>query len=85
VCDEIDSKFELLVANGNNPKDIQIVSFWKSRFLKTIAFGFFQLDLWCICLVVGEFCYLISCWILRFGKSILQRNTYILHREKYCL
>jgi len=27
VCDEIDSKFELLVANGNNPKDIQIVSF----------------------------------------------------------
>jgi hypothetical protein len=27
VCDEIDSKFELLVADGKNPKDIQIVSF----------------------------------------------------------
>jgi hypothetical protein len=29
---EIDSKFELLVANGSSPKDIQIVSFWKSSF-----------------------------------------------------
>jgi hypothetical protein len=27
VCGEIDSKFELLVADGNNPENIQIVSF----------------------------------------------------------
>jgi hypothetical protein len=42
---EIDSKFELLVANRNSPKDIQIVNFLKSRFLKNIAFSFFQLEL----------------------------------------
>jgi hypothetical protein len=27
VCGEIDSKFELLVVDGNNPKNIQIVGF----------------------------------------------------------
>jgi hypothetical protein len=27
VCGEIDSKFELLVADENSPEDIQIVSF----------------------------------------------------------
>jgi hypothetical protein len=45
VHGEIDSKFELLVANGNNPKDIQIVSFLKSSFFKNIVFAFFQLEL----------------------------------------
>jgi hypothetical protein len=45
VCGEIDNKFELLVVNGSNPKDIQIVSFWKSRFLKSIVLGIFQLEL----------------------------------------
>jgi len=40
VCGEIDSKFELLVANGSSSEDIQIVSF-----LKNNAFGFFQLEL----------------------------------------
>jgi hypothetical protein len=30
VHGEIDNKFELLVANENNLKYIQIVSFWKS-------------------------------------------------------
>jgi hypothetical protein len=27
MCGEINGKFELLVANGSSPKDIQIVSF----------------------------------------------------------
>ncbi len=27
MCGEIDGKFELLVANGSSPEDIQIVSF----------------------------------------------------------
>jgi hypothetical protein len=38
---EIDNKFELPVANGSGPENIQIESFWKSSFLKNIAFGFF--------------------------------------------
>jgi hypothetical protein len=42
VRGEIDSKFELLVANKNSLEDIQIVSFWKSSFFLNIAFGFFQ-------------------------------------------
>ncbi len=45
VCGEIDSKFELLVTDGSNLEDIQIVSFWKSRFKKNIVFSFFQLEL----------------------------------------
>jgi len=45
VRGEIDSKFELLVANRSNLEDIQIVSFLKSSFKKNIIFGFFQLEL----------------------------------------
>jgi len=45
VRGEIDNKFELLVVNGSNPKDIQIVSLWKSTFLKIIVLGIFQLEL----------------------------------------
>jgi len=45
VRDETDSKFELLIDDGNNPKDIQIISFLKSRFSKNITFGFFQFKL----------------------------------------
>jgi hypothetical protein len=41
---EIDNKFELLVADGSSPEDIQIVSFSKSSFSRSIAFGFFRLE-----------------------------------------
>jgi hypothetical protein len=45
VRGEIDNKFELLVANKSSLDYIQIVSFWKSSFLKNIASSLFQLEL----------------------------------------
>jgi hypothetical protein len=62
VHGEIDNKFELLIADGSSPKDIQIGSFWKSRFFENIVFGFFQLEL--MVHLFGYIWVLLPCFVL---------------------
>jgi hypothetical protein len=56
VCGEIDNKFELLLVDGNILEDIQIVSIWNQNLKKLLLLVFSNLNLQCICLVIGEFC-----------------------------